>query len=865
MLRRVMMFSPRFSNTYSFRLFALTLLVAATLALAPASAPVFAAPSANATTTAASIVQPPFSWDKAKQGAFVMALVRDNRGRLFVGTEDFGLWMRDEKGTWHNFNSRNSGLADDSVYALAIDKKGRVWAGTVHNGVSVFDGVKTWRNFHVLNGPLGERVFHIAVCPTDGDVWIATNAGLSRYISSKGQWRHTTRADGLPSDQISSLAFDSKGTLFVATQCDGLAISFRKDDYAKWTRVVAPGEIGTEPVGSGLPSNDLNDVSIAQDGTIYVASNLGVAWSADKGATWKHVRGSDYADKVAHRFVGAPKNWTAKSAVLSEDYTTCLARDASDRLWIGHRQRAYEVFKAPFDDKSNRVLDGADIKLDAASAGVGSYVTAILPMPNQSPLVARYGMGLTQAPPAFAPTAFAPQNAETPIASTPNLTSLKAKTPVATKLFALSSAPSFPAFDTAPSASQLRAMMARVQQGNGDFAVGGAAFLDEDWRTLGDWTGRYGRSSTILCSMGSPFDHIFIRNTDYDQINGQLGYNRTSNDRLRHYLSQRKNDDARVLYNPMLGYRREAEWDDHGETYPMSQDGPNLWISVGVPEGMHKLSLYFFNKDGHDDANRLRDYNVEIRAVKETLPPWPSALPGKTTDAGYAQAFEKMFVDYWDKRYALCQRAEKQPVLAQTRVVNFWGGVYKSFALRGPAKYWIKIDKNASFNTILQAVFLQPLGGDWTNDPPMTGLGNVRDNPPDPDAPPAPDPFLLDKILAAQKAKSSTRNPTIPTATSAAAMNVAATNAATVEAARELWKALDASYARSGNEAWQWRGRVMAYRAATKANAPDALLENWRWKMATWTPQDRRNWRTTMARAHWSLLNFHPELKNADF
>lgn len=314
-----------------------------------------------------------------------------------------------------------------------------------------------------------------------------------------------------------------------------------------------------------------------------------------------------------------------------------------------------------------------------------------------------------------------------------------------------------------------------------------------------------------------------------------------------------------------MGTRREAERDDHGETYTAEHQGPDLWVSVGVPDGVHQLSLYFFNKDGHDGANRWRDYNVEIRAVQETLPPWPSPLPGKTTDAGYAQAFKKMFVDYWDKRYELCRRAEKQPVLAASRVVNFRGGVYKNFVVRGPAKYWIKIDRDYSFNTLLQAVFLQRLDSSWTEDPAMAWMGNILDNPPDADAPPVPDPFLLDKILATKTNVSRTQSPVSSSATSGGATSGGATsNAATIEAARDLWKTLDAHIGQS-ERAQQWRGRVAAYRAASKASAPEVLLANWRWKMALWMPQDCQKWQETMARAHWSLLGFNPELKGADF
>jgi hypothetical protein len=47
--------------------------------------------------------------------------------------------------------------------------------------------------------------------------------------------------------------------------------------------------------------------------------------------------------------------------------------------------------------------------------------------------------------------------------------------------------------------------------------------------------------------------------------------------------------------------------------------------------------------------------------------------------------------------------------IAQSRVVNFWGGVWKRFLVRGPMKLAIRMAKNYSLNTILQAAMLDPL------------------------------------------------------------------------------------------------------------------------------------------------------------
>jgi hypothetical protein len=138
-----------------------------------------------------------------------------------------------------------------------------------------------------------------------------------------------------------------------------------------------------------------------------------------------------------------------------------------------------------------------------------------------------------------------------------------------------------------------------------------------------------------------------------------------------------KTDNPNSLYNPVPGYRRQAEWDDHGETYPMTHDGPDVWASVEVPDGVYRLSLYFFNKDGHDGMNRFRDYLVQLKPYTKGA-----------------------------------REAEQAAPLARCRVRAFWGGVHKQFLVPGPAKYLVKIGKNDSFNTILSSVMIDRVHGE---------------------------------------------------------------------------------------------------------------------------------------------------------
>ena len=289
-----------------------------------------------------------------KNRAITMAMCTDLQGHLWCATEGFGVQMWDPKKppleSWTEYREKDTG--DDWTYAIACDTVGRIWVGTLDHGVSVYNG-KTWQMYEVLaglsrpdsrNGPLGSRVFKIVVNPKDGDVWIATEWGLSRYSQSKDTWSYFTRAEGLPSDQANSMAFDAAGNIYVATQCEGIAIAMAADNYATWRNVRGPDTEPLTPNGTGLPSNLMNDIIVASDETVYATTDSGLAWSKDSGKSWQFVRGRNYADKVRLAVGGPPEGWEElPGAYLAEDYCTCLMDAGKEGVWIGHRQTPPEL------------------------------------------------------------------------------------------------------------------------------------------------------------------------------------------------------------------------------------------------------------------------------------------------------------------------------------------------------------------------------------------------------------------------------------------------------------------------------------------------------------------------------------------
>ncbi len=288
------------------------------------------------------------TWNANAQGAFITSLCRDIRGCVWIGTEDQGVYRLDPTAPkdkqYSHFTTQN-GLGDDNAYALTCDKAGRLWAGTLNHGVSVYNG-KTWKTYGPLDGSLGSRVFALAVNPKDGGVWGATEAGLFRYQG--GVWTYFTRADGLPSDQANALAFGSDGTLYVGTQCDGIAIASPADNYQTWRVIPGHIQMPAAATGLGLPSHLINCLLVTDSGTVYAGTPTGLAESRDAGMTWSYRRGEDWKDKLTGLYPPVkPFVQPVVGDLLREDYVTSLAEDSAGHLLIGHRQQGLEIVNVP--------------------------------------------------------------------------------------------------------------------------------------------------------------------------------------------------------------------------------------------------------------------------------------------------------------------------------------------------------------------------------------------------------------------------------------------------------------------------------------------------------------------------------------
>jgi hypothetical protein len=400
--------------------------------------------------------------------------------------------------------------------------------------------------------------------------------------------------------------------------------------------------------------------------------------------------------------------------------------------------------------------------------------------------------------------------------------------------------PPFPSLPKPLTLDELKIMSKRLDGNTSDFLpIPYAAYLGEDWKTQGNWTGRIGREWAIACATQAPFDTYFLYSHTYYYVQPAIGPNcQGKKDAIRRY--NRGNDyNPKTLWNSFSGVRRQAEWDDHGETYPWHLDGPDIWYLLEIKhKGTFRISMYFVNPDGHSGPNRMRDYLIEFYPTDMKWEPLryttePPGVPSKPIGIDMTPLIGINGEN----------SAHKKLPLARSRVRNFWGGVHVQFVVTGPQNYLVKIDRNYSFNTIMSSVAIDQVFGEPTEE--------VKEN--------YGIPFLF-----------------VPYTPPAFPRNFSVQDYYTKRVYAN-WGTLDAIYGFKGGIEHQRKNRILLYQttlAMVKKNKEDKnrISHNkfWeefehaaKWKLNLWDDEQLKEWKETMRQGWEKLYNNHKALRRA--
>jgi ligand-binding sensor domain-containing protein/serine phosphatase RsbU (regulator of sigma subunit) len=196
----------------------------------------------------------------------------DRAGNLWVGTYDAGVFgislEKAESSLFHNFTTSN-GLADNTVWDIMSDREGNMWLATNAGGVARISrnsfGSSAVRSFTDRNGLINNQVLSL-LQDKEGNIWLGTGNGLCKFPGDK--FLSYTEKDGLPQSLIFSITEDAKNNLLLATNGSGLvqmSLSQANPSFRIYTDK------------DGLPDNSVKSLSRAPDGSVWVATSLGIS------------------------------------------------------------------------------------------------------------------------------------------------------------------------------------------------------------------------------------------------------------------------------------------------------------------------------------------------------------------------------------------------------------------------------------------------------------------------------------------------------------------------------------------------------------------------------------------------------------
>lgn len=184
---------------------------------------------------------------------------------------------------WQEFPARHfmpGAPADEEIVitGAAVDNQSRVWFGipnydgTLAGGAVVLSAGGAWQRFTRADGLASDDVKVVAIDHARDRVW-AVGTGLSVRGLSAGDWQALPLPDEFES-WAHGMLVDLGGNLWIGSGGSGL---FRRDPGGAWSRFTQD---------EGLPSNDVWSLAEHPDGSLWVATSGGLTRHLPDG-TWR--------------------------------------------------------------------------------------------------------------------------------------------------------------------------------------------------------------------------------------------------------------------------------------------------------------------------------------------------------------------------------------------------------------------------------------------------------------------------------------------------------------------------------------------------------------------------------------------------
>jgi ligand-binding sensor domain-containing protein len=189
---------------------------------------------------------------------YIISLALAPDGNIWAGTSSNGIYRFD--GTkWTSF-STSDGMASDNVQAIAFYKDGKVAVISYYGQISIYDG-KTWTTDNALQG---NYILDMTIDP-ENNIWLATSNGIIRHKGSENQ-------------AYFNVPYEQNYMTFIKADKDGQIWAGR---YDTGLLLYSGGNWFTYNSSNGLSSNYLKDILFDSRGRTWVLADNGINMSAN--------------------------------------------------------------------------------------------------------------------------------------------------------------------------------------------------------------------------------------------------------------------------------------------------------------------------------------------------------------------------------------------------------------------------------------------------------------------------------------------------------------------------------------------------------------------------------------------------------
>ena len=204
---------------------------------------------------------------------------------VWVGTRN-GLCQYDqENDEWQTFED----LTGMWINAIAVDA-GSLWLGTDRGLAQLIDQRITFHASHITH--------HVNAIVSERDIlWVGTRNGLSMFDKQEKRWHSITTEDGLPNDNVRTLAV-TRDALWIGTP-GGLGVLPRNEWLPSATRLGGWQQFDLTRPGVEMGHENVRDICLVDD-QIWLGTIGGLGVYSPENNSWRAIRANERTVVLRH-------------------------------------------------------------------------------------------------------------------------------------------------------------------------------------------------------------------------------------------------------------------------------------------------------------------------------------------------------------------------------------------------------------------------------------------------------------------------------------------------------------------------------------------------------------------------------------